>query len=69
MVKQNITNINARRELLLTPADVMQILGVGRDSAMKIMRAHGLHLGRLWYITRDQLNRALDQMAGSGIRY
>lgn len=29
MVKQNITNINTRRELLLTPADVMQILGVG----------------------------------------
>lgn len=52
------------QEPLLTPADVMEILGISRANATRLMRGYGIRLGRRYYITKEQLQDALNALAG-----
>lgn len=54
----HIIHIGGRRELLLTPQMVMDMTGLGRDSAMQLFRLEGYRIGRRWYMTADQLTEA-----------
>lgn len=62
-------NENTARTPLLTARDVARQLMISRDNAIRIMHVYGLRLGRRWYITSAQLDRALDAMAESHIKY
>lgn len=54
--------IPMRDERLLRISDIMALTGLGRENATAVMRVYGIKIGRYYYITREWLADALEQM-------
>ena len=60
-MQTNIIPLTGAKTRLLRPYDVMALTGLPYDTALALVKAHGIKFGRSYYITQEWLEQALEE--------